>query len=118
MEIQNDVAAEEGARYDHGEIEAGNREFIDQAKVIRKRHRKNKDFAELDHDSDVDDDFKKEFMAAANKHGYKRKKKHMFNEDGVAMEPFHIRNDIRDGLLTQEGYIKTSLRDFDQKQAR
>ena len=72
----------------------------------------------MEHDSDVDDDFKMGFMAASNKHGYKRKKKHMFTESGVEVEPFHLRNDIRDGLLTHEGYIKTNLRDFDRKQAR
>jgi len=71
--------------------------------------------AELDQDSDIDDEFKKELLEAANKHGYKRKKKHIFTEDGVEIEPFHIRNDIRDGLLTQEGYLKTSLRDYDRK---
>ena len=42
----------------------------------------------------------------------------MFTEDGVEIEPFHIRNDIRDGLLTTDGFIKTSLRDFDRKQER
>ena len=85
-------------------------------KVIRKRHRKNKEIEGLDHDSDVYDDFKKELIEAANKHGYKRKKKHMFTDDGVEIEPFHIRNDIRDGLLTSDGFIRTSLRDFDRKQ--
>lgn len=40
----------------------------------------------------------------------------MFTDDGVEIEPFHIRNDIRDGLLTSDGFIRTSLRDFDRKQ--
>ena len=69
----------------------------------------------MENDSDIDDDFKKGLVTAANKHGYKRKKKHMFNEGGDAIEPFHMRNDIRDGLLTEEGYIKTSLKDYDRK---
>ncbi len=64
----------------------------------------------------MDDEFKKELVEAANKHGYKRKKKHMFTDDGVEIEPFHLRNDIRDGLLTSDGFVKTSLRDFDRKQ--
>ena len=68
-------------------------------RVVRKRHRKNKANELLDQDSDVDDEFKKELIEAANKHGYKRKKKHMFTEDGIEIEPFHLRNDIRDGLL-------------------
>ena len=93
------MAAEEKERFDHEEIEAGNREFIDQVKVVRKRHRKNKEIDGLQEDSDVDDNFKTELLKAANEHGYKRKKKHMFNEDGVEFEPFNIRNDIRDGLL-------------------
>ena len=66
---------------------------------MRKRHRKNEGHDLLNADSDVDDDFKLELMEAANKHGYKRKKKHMFTDDGVEIEPFHLRNDIRDGLL-------------------
>lgn len=97
---------EEKGRFDHEEIEAGNREYIDQVKVMRKRHRKNGDIEGLDQDSDVDDDFKKELLVAANKHGYKRKKKHLYTEDGVEIEPFHIRNDIKDGLLTSDGFIK------------
>ena len=40
----------------------------------------------------------------------------MFTDDGVEIEPFHLRNDIRDGLLTSDGFVKTSLRDFDRKQ--
>ena len=110
------MAQEEKGRFDHEEIEAGHGEFISQVKVVRKRHRKNKEVAELDLDSDVDDEFKKGLLEAANKHGYKRKKKHMFTEDGVEIEPFHIRNDIREGLLTTEGYLKnSSLRDFDRR---
>ena len=73
---------------------------------MRKRHRKNDKLDGLGGDSDVDDDFKKELLEAANKHGYKRKKKHMFNDGGVEIEPFHIRNDIRDGLLTTDGFVK------------
>ena len=110
---------EEKGRFDHEEIEAGNREYIDQVKVMRKRHRKNERVEGLgSEDSDVDDAFKKELVEAANKHGYKRKKKHLFNGDGVEIEPFHIRNDIRDGLLNGDGFVKTSLRDFDRKQER
>ena len=83
---------------------------------MRKRHRRNREFEGLDQDTDVDDDVTTGLLQAANKHGYKRKKKHMFTDDGVEIEPFHIRNDIRDGLLTSEGFIRTSLRDFDRKQ--
>ena len=114
---QQEVAARvEGDRFDHEEIEAGNRAYIDQVKVMRHRHRKNERFEGLgSEDSDIDDAFRKELVQAANKHGYKRKKKHMFTDDGVEIEPFHLRNDIKEGLLTADGFIKTSLRDFDRK---
>ena len=62
LERQEEVAAEEKGRFDHEEIEAGNREYIDQVKVMRKRHRKNEQVDGLDQDSDVDDDFKKELI--------------------------------------------------------
>ena len=39
----------------------------------------------------------------------------MFTDDGIEIEPFHLRNDIRDGLLNGDGYVKTNLRDFDRK---
>ena len=100
------MAAEEHGRFDHEEIEAGNREYIDQVRVVRKRHRKNQENELLDQDSDVDDEFKMGLLEAASKHGYKRRKKHMFTDDGIEIEPFHLRNDIRDGLLTSEGYVK------------
>ena len=115
IELQTEAAAQEQERFDHAEIEAGNREFITQVRVVRKRHRKNTEHELLEHDSDIDDEFKKGLVEAANKHGYKRRKKHMFTEDGIEIEPFHLRNDIRDGLLTSEGFIKTNLQDYDRK---
>lgn len=57
-------------------------------------------------------------MDAAGKYAQKRKKKHLFNESGVAFEPFSLRNDIRDGLVTEDGLVKTSLQEFDRKQRR
>ena len=107
-------AKEEAARFDHGEIEEGNREYVDQVKVMRKRHRNNKDVDDLQADSDVDDEFKTGLLDAAHRFGQKRKKKHMFTETGVPIEPFHIRNDIRDGLLTEQGFLKRSLQDYDK----
>jgi hypothetical protein len=46
---------------------------------------------------------------AANRFGYKRKKKHMFNEAGVPIEPFNIRDDVQSGLMTEDGFLKRSL---------
>ena len=43
---------------------------------------------------------------AAGKFAVKRKKKHMFNDAGVPMEPFNLENDIKDGFLTREGVFK------------
>ena len=40
---------------------------------------------------------------AAQKFGEKRKKKYMFNEVGIPIEPFNLDNDIKEGLLTREG---------------
>jgi len=42
----------------------------------------------------VDEQFKTDFNAAALKFGYKRKKKHQFNETGVPIEPFNIRDEV------------------------
>ena len=66
---QVEEAREEAGRFDHGEIEEGNREYIDQVKVVRKRHRKNKEVEDLQADSDVDDDFKTGLLDAANRFG-------------------------------------------------
>jgi len=43
---------------------------------------------------------------ADDKFGYKRKKKHLFNDEGVPIEPFNIRDDVREGIITQEGALK------------
>ena len=50
-----ETVKEEAERFDHNEIDEGNGEYIDQVKVIRKRHRKNNEFDEMSRDSDVDD---------------------------------------------------------------
>ena len=42
----------------------------------------------------------------------------MFTEDGIEIEPFHLRNDIRDGLVTADGLVKQSLPDFERKMNR
>lgn len=54
-------------------------------------------------------------MEAANRFGYKRKKKHMFNEEGIPIEPFNIRDDIKSGLLTEDGFLKRSLKEDKEK---
>ena len=43
---------------------------------------------------------------AAQRFGVKRKKKHMFNDAGMAIEPFNLENDIKEGVLTREGVFK------------
>ena len=43
---------------------------------------------------------------AAEKFAVKRKKKHLFNEVGVPIEPFNLENDIKEGYLTREGVFK------------
>jgi hypothetical protein len=53
----------------------------------------------------VDDEFGIEIERALDKVGQKRRKKHFFNEEGIAFEPFNIRRDIADGLITQEGAL-------------
>ena len=59
----------------------------------------------------MDEEFKLGVLDAANRFGYKRKKKHMFNEAGVPIEPFNIRDDVKSGLLTEDGFLKRSLQD-------
>ena len=63
-------------------------------KERRKRHRRNVGQDLLSNESDVDEQFKTDFNAAALKFGYKRKKKHQFNETGVPIEPFNIRDEV------------------------
>ena len=48
----------------------------------------------------MDDEFGIEIERALDKLGQKRRKKHFFNEEGIAFEPFNIRRDIADGLIT------------------
>ena len=50
---------------------------------------------------------------ADEKFGYKRKKKHLFNEEGLPIEPFNIRDDVANGIITQEGALKRQKRDDD-----
>lgn len=65
----------------------------------------------LESDSDVDEEFKLGVLDAANRFGQKRKKKHMFNEAGIPIEPFNIRDDVKSGLLTEDGFLKRSLQE-------
>lgn len=69
----------------------------------------------MESDSEVDEEFKFEVKDAVNKFGYKRKKKYMYNEDGIPFEPFNIRDDVRSGLLTEDGFLKRSLQETKEK---
>jgi hypothetical protein len=60
----------------------------------------------LEGESDVDEEFRVEVGEAAGKFAVKRKKKHLFNDAGIPIEPFNIANDIREGTLTREGVYK------------
>ena len=79
----------------------------------RKRHRKNAQLRDLSGESDIDEEFKTDFQQASLKFGYKRKKKHQFNEKGVPIEPFNINDEVKSGLLSKEGYIQRSLQKED-----
>ena len=54
----------------------------------------------------MDEEFRVEVGEAAGKFAVKRKKKHLFNDAGIPIEPFNIANDIREGTLTREGVFK------------
>ena len=60
----------------------------------------------LEQESDVDEEFKLDLEDAAGKFGVKRKKKYMFTEAGLPVEPFSLQNDIREGYLTREGVFR------------
>ncbi len=40
------------------------------------------------------------------KFGQKRRKKYLFNDAGMPIEPFNLENDIKEGILTREGIFK------------
>jgi hypothetical protein len=61
---------------------------------------------DLEGESDVDEEFQLGLGEAAGKFAVKRKKKHMFNESGIPIEPFNLENDIKEGYLTREGVFK------------
>lgn len=50
---------------------------------------------------------------ADEKFGYKRKRKHLFNDEGIPIEPFNIRDDVRDGIITSDGALKWQKREID-----
>lgn len=60
----------------------------------------------LEEESDIDEEFQLGVDQAAGKFGLKRKKKHLFNDAGIPMEPFNLENDIKEGYLTREGAFK------------
>ena len=59
--------------------------------------------------SDVDLQFDTQLADAVSKHGYKRRKKYTHDEKGIPIEPFNIRDEIRSGMLTQQGYVKNNI---------
>jgi len=60
----------------------------------------------LEGESDIDEEFQLGVDQAAGKFGRKRRKKHLFNDAGVPIEPFNLENDIKEGYLTREGVFK------------
>jgi hypothetical protein len=96
----------ERERYDHREIDEQNQEFLQAAKQKRKLHRKHNEIKGLEGESDVDEEFRLGVDQAAGKFGVKRRKKHLFNEAGVPIEPFNLESDIKEGFLTREGVFK------------
>ncbi len=60
----------------------------------------------MESESDIDEEFRLGVDQAAGKFAVKRKKKHIFNESGVPIEPFNLQNDIKEGYLTREGVFK------------
>ena len=54
----------------------------------------------------MDEEFKLGLDHAAGKFGMKRKKKYLFNDGGIPIEPFNLENDIKEGYLTREGVFK------------
>ena len=71
---------------------------------------------DLEGESDVDEEFRVEVGEAAGKFAVKRKKKHLFNEAGIPIEPFNIANDIREGTLTREGVFKMEREKRDKRE--
>ena len=39
----------------------------------------------------------------------------MFTETGIPIEPFNIQNDVKSGLLTEDGFLKRSLQEQREK---
>ena len=104
--LQKQQLETESQRYDHKVIDEQSQEFLKAAKQKRKLHRKHNQITELEGESDVDEEFKIGFEGAASKFGVKRKKKYLFNDAGIPMEPFNLENDIKEGMLTKEGIYK------------
>ena len=89
----------ETERYDHRLIDEKSQDFLKAAKQKRKYHRSNKNHEMLEGESDIDEEFKIGFEDAASKFGVKRKKKYMFTDTGMPIEPFNLDNDIREGVI-------------------
>jgi hypothetical protein len=69
----------------------------------------------MNEESDVDEEFKLGVGEVAEKFAKKRKKKYLFNEVGVPIEPFNLKNDIREGIITREGEYKIKQREERRK---
>ena len=69
-------------------------------------HRRHQAVKDLEGESDIDEEFQLGVDQAAGKFGRKRRKKHLFNDAGVPIEPFNLENDIKEGYLTREGVFK------------
>ena len=83
----------ESQRYDHRLIDNTEQsDFIKSAGQKRKSHRDHREKKSrlLEGESDVDEEFKIGLEDAASKFGLKRKKKYMFTDTGIPIEPFNI----------------------------
>jgi len=79
-------------------------------KGIKHKRKRNRLIAEtgdkdLEDEEEIENDFKTDFNEGARRVGIKRKKKYMYNDAGVPMEPFTLEKELRNGVLTSAGAV-------------
>ena len=99
-ELNENLKAELEKKAEISEEEIEDMETIGRdAKANRARQRK------LSHDSEIDEEeeFRMDLENAEKKHRVKRKKKFLYNEMGMKIEPFGLKDEFQNGTLEKVG---------------
>lgn len=100
LKQQVEEAKAEEERFDYDVVDD---ELMHNAKQRRKRQRNKEENEKDEMKDDDDDDFRTDLEKANQKYRVKRKKKHLYNDAGIKIEPFGLKEEMDTGQVDRSG---------------